>query len=582
MLGYFSGDLLDRIRKSSILVVWTAILFLVCCIIIEGSLTWDETLPLVGFYTTTIITVFASLYHHFLKLQYEISKWRYIRGGVFDFVCLLLMGCYISQPEIMALFGVIREFAVVIRIFLGTDMGRKTVQTFLQNPAKLVVSSFAFQITLGTIMLMFPRATTDLKGASFIDALFTSTSASCVTGLTVLNTGTGGNPELQSFSFFGQLVILGLIQVGGLNIMTLSTSAVLLLGGKLSFSGRVLMANFLDEDGVTSATFMIRQIVITTFLFESLGALILSLRFLDTFLYNYEQAIYYGIFHAISAFCNAGFSLFGDNLIGFSDDFIVVLTISLLIILGGLGFMVIATLISRETWSYGIKNMFHKMSIHSRIVLVMTGFLIVGGAIGLFILDFDGAQKDMSFMERVFSSFFQSVSARTAGFNTVDIGKTARGAVFLYIILMFIGASPGGTGGGIKTTTFLILLLFIKATLLGRMDVEVYGRTIPRRIVFKSVSITVLSACLCVISAILLLATQTEISTESILFEVVSAFGTVGFSMGATTQLDFFGKMVIITLMFLGRVGPLTLTLALGQQTVHSEVRYPEGRVMVG
>jgi trk system potassium uptake protein TrkH len=220
--------------------------------------------------------------------------------------------------------------------------------------------------------------------------------------------------------------------------------------------------------------------------------------------------------------------------------------------------------------------------LHAKLVLVTTAILIFSGTVLLLLLDRNGAQQGLSFEDRLWASFFQSVSARTCGFNTVDISKTSRSAVFVYLALMFIGASPGGTGGGIKTTTAALLILNIRAILLGREQVEVFGRTVPGKTIRKAIAISTLSFAVCFLVALLLLATQKGISMESLLFETVSAFGTVGLSMGATMKLDTFGRLCIIFLMFVGRVGPLTLTLALGQRPVQSGIRFPQERVTVG
>ncbi len=584
MLGWIAlGDLPDRIRKAAILTLSFGLFFLVATYLMERNLLWDALWPRIGWYGATAFSVLAALHYHRLRFIQAIRGWHAIRQALPDLVMLLIMGLLVIRPEAVAIVGTIRVLWASAWIAGNTGLGRRALGTLVRAPAKATVLSFAFAIGLGTMLLSMPRATIDGHGASFLDALFTATSANCVTGLTVLNTAPdlAANPLLPTLSRFGQIVVLLLIQAGGLGIMTLSTSAAAMMGGRLSLYGRNMMANVLDE-GVTGVQRMVHYILAMTLAFETIGAAVLTLRFLPQFPDDPARAVWFGVFHAVSAFCNAGFSLFGDNLTRYGTDPVVLPTVAFLIIAGGLGFTVVATLLTVETWSGGRRNAFRRMPEHVRIVLIMTGALIVVGFVGILILDANGSLDGMAPGQRVWAAFFQSVTARTAGFNTVNIAAISRSSMLLFLVLMFIGASPGGTGGGIKTTTFALILLVVRATLRGRTEVEVFGRTIPQATIQKAAVITLLFIVAWAVGAMLLLATQDDLTTEQILFETTSAIGTVGLTMGATTGLDTFGKTVITFLMFLGRIGPLTLTLALGQRIQAHAVRYPEGKVAAG
>lgn len=566
-------------------VVWaTGVTFLAAVLLGEGLLAWDSWWFLAVFYPVTVLSVAASLVHHGVHVFEAVRPVRALRGAWPEVVFLVVMGAVASRPEVLAVAGTLRAFASLAHVFRESDLGRRAIAALSDNPAKLLVVSFAALIALGTVVLMFPRATDDGQGAPFVAALFTATSATCVTGLTVLTTARDAlaPADVQAFSPFGQGVILLLVQVGGLGIMTLSTSAVLLIGGRLSVRGHALVRGVVEEEGVLTVQRMVRHILTITFAFEAVGAAILSWRFLADSPDDPAWAVYCGVFHAISAFCNAGFSLFSHSLTAYATDPVVVPTVAILIIVGGLGFLVIPSLLSVRTWSRGLAAGWKRMPTHARAAIAASGWLLAGGAFLLLVLDGTGAQADLSVGERLWASLFQSVSARTAGFNTIDLAGTARPAVFVYLVLMFVGASPGGTGGGIKTTTLVLLLGALRATLLGREQVEVFGRTIPPRTVNKAIAIASLSFAACLVSALLLLATQDPLASEEVLFEVVSAFGTVGLSLGATGRLDVLGQVVVTVLMFIGRVGPLTLTLALARRGTTAEVRYPEGKVIVG
>jgi len=449
------------------------------------------------------------------------------------------------------------------------------IKTFLSrhfSPARIFVLSFAGVILIGGILLWFPFSAT--KGPlRFIDALFTSTSAVCVTGLVVVNTG-------KDLSMMGQGITLLLIQIGGLGIITFSTVFFVLMGRGISFKGREIVQTTFLHTPTKNIFVILKSVLWFTFIAEALGTLFLFIRF--SFELPVGEAFYRALYHAISAFNNAGFSLFSDSLIGYQGDLIVNLTVMGLIVHGGIGFVVQYEVLSR------IRGLQKRLSIHTRIAIITTVVLMLSGAILFFIFERNHIIQDVPVLNKILASLFQSVTPRTAGFNTVDIGALTNATILLMLVLMFIGASPGSTGGGVKTTSAALLFLMIWNRLKGNEDVNVFNRTIPREIVSRSISIIFASAfSIAIITSVLLIAggghpTESRHFFVEYLFETVSAFGTVGLSMGATSKLSDIQKMALILMMFVGRVGPLTLAFSLSRSIGRKGLTYAEEGVMVG
>ncbi|MBP2641456.1 MAG: potassium uptake protein, TrkH family [Firmicutes bacterium] len=436
------------------------------------------------------------------------------------------------------------------------------------TPYQILALGFAGLIFTGAILLSLPIASTSGQGTNFIDALFTSTSAVCVTGLVVVDTGT-------HFSLFGQSVIIVLIQAGGLGFMTMATLIALVIGKKIQFRERLIMQEALNQLTVAGIVRLTRYIIKTTLLIEFIGGTILALRWYPEM---GERAIYFGYWHAISSFCNAGFDLFGgfQSLTRYVDDIIVNLTVSLLIILGGIGFTVIY-----DIWQ---NRRLSGLSLHTKVVLSSSGFLILFGMLVILVFEMNNPATlgELSWQGKLLSSYFQSVSPRTAGYNTVDIGQMQSATIFFIVLLMFVGASPGSTGGGIKTSTASILIAAIWALLRGKNDAELFSRRINPQTIYKAFSITFMASLLVIFVTMLMTITE-EAPFLNILFEVVSAFGTVGLSTGITPTLTLNGKIWLIITMFAGRVGPITLALSLALRSrKQSKVQYPEGKIMIG
>ncbi len=443
----------------------------------------------------------------------------------------------------------------------------------LLSPQRLFIVSFALVIFIGAIVLWLPYSATG-RHINFIDALFTSASAVCVTGLAVLDIG-------RDLSTTGQIVTLCLFQIGGLGIITFSVVLFGLMGRGISFKGReIIQSTFLHTPRRDFYVIM-KWVFGFAFTIEAVGTILLFFRFSQDF--PPGAAFFHAIYNAVSAFNNCGYSLFSDNLVHYQSDVIVNLTIMCLIVLGGLGFIV-----QYELFSI-LRGYQQRLSVHSRIVLLTTASLLLAGAAFFYLFEINHILKDAPLKTQVLTSFFQSVTPRTAGFNTVDIGHLTNPTILVMIMLMFIGASPGSTGGGIKTTSFTLLLLMIWNRLKGQDQVNVFNRTIPSEILTRTIAIIFASAfSVTVITSILLLLggvgnlppTESRHFFVEYLFETVSAFGTVGLSMGITPTLSPGQKLAIILMMFAGRVGPLTL--AFSWYSLKKGLTYAEESVMVG
>jgi trk system potassium uptake protein TrkH len=447
-----------------------------------------------------------------------------------------------------------------------TVPSRRPPSRGLLNPARLLAIGFAAVIGFGTLLLTLPTATTDGRGLPVVDALFTATSATCVTGLTVLDVST-------VLTTFGQVVLLLLIQVGGLGVMTVTTLFVYAIGRRISLRGDITISESLGQPRLASTGRLVRDVALLTLVVESAGAIILTVAFNADF--PLGRALYYGVFHSVSAFCNAGFSLFGPNLMDYVTNIPVNLATISLIIVGGLGFVVLSELLT-------IRHR-RRLSLHSRVVLKATAALTVVGTLSVLAFEFANPATlgALSPGGRFLAALFQSVTPRTAGFNTVAVGSLLPPTLLVLTILMFIGASPGSTGGGIKTTTFVTLLASVRSALRRREDVEMGDRRLPRETTTKAWVITALSAGLVATAILILLATEGAPLLD-VTFEAVSAFGTVGLSTGLTPKLTVAGRVLLSLVMFAGRVGPLTLAVALTRQDRPAGWRLPEERVIVG
>ena len=449
-------------------------------------------------------------------------------------------------------------------------------QSLLKSPTRIVILGFAFFIISGAILLMLPMASTG-NPLGFIDALFTSTSAVCVTGLTVVDTG-------KAFSGFGQLIILILIQAGGLGIMTVSTLFLMLTGRRPSLTGQMIVQDTYTHSGKQNPISILKDIVLFTFAIEGAGIILLFFYFFTQ--NDWQKSLFLAVFHSISAFCNAGFSLFSDSFVAYRESWMLNLVICFLIVSGGLGFLVLSELkqkilLKRRTWL--------RLSLHSKIVLSTTAIMIFSGTVLVMIMEWNNTLAHLSVQNRIIAAFFQSVTARTAGFNTLPIGQMANVTLFLLIVLMFIGASPGSCGGGIKTTSLATIVALGTSRFQGWSRPQLFRRTISEKSIRKAIRVVMLSTFVVCIGIILLQTTElggvSHLESRGmfleLLFEVISAFGTVGLSTGTTAGLSTLGKLVITGMMFVGRLGPLAVGTAVSRR-LPARYYYAEETIMIG
>lgn len=437
------------------------------------------------------------------------------------------------------------------------------------TPPKILSLGFLLLIAAGTVLLWLPISSTGDR-ISFVDALFMATSATCVTGLAVIDTGT-------QLSTFGQIVLLILFQFGGLGFVTMATLITLVLNKRISLKERLLLQESMNQNSMQGIVLLIRKVLIYSVVIELSGAILFTVRFMLDM--PFGKAVYYGIFHSISIFNNAGFDLFGDihgpfsGLTRYVEDPIVNITSMLLIFLGGIGFIVLADVLDFPKRK--------RLTLHSKVVLSTSAILIVMGAIIFFGLEFNHTLKPLHAGGKTMASFLQAVTPRSGGVTTIEIPLLRESTHFLLILLMFIGAAPGSTGGGIKITTFAILVMAVYARLRGKEDIVMFRHRISKDNVYRAITMTLLSLMLIVLATMLLSVTE-QAGFLAVLFEAVSAFGTSGITMGLTPELTSAGKLLIIVLMFVGRTGPLTLAYALKPKKGKELYRYPEGNITIG
>jgi trk system potassium uptake protein len=490
----------------------------------------------------------------------------FVRGVVVGLVIVAVLGA-LSGTLIAAIaaLGVLELGLLVVMLARG-PLFAELMRQFVERPALLILSSFAAIALVGAVALSLPAAAEQGR-IDPLDALFTAVSATCVTGLIVVDTPTAYSP-------FGQAVVLLLFQVGGLGIMVLSTFATVILGGRLTLRGERALEHVLELGSPQHAYRLVRFIVTATLGLELLGAGALAICYVQHGL-ALDQAVWRGVFQAVSAFCNAGFSLQTDSIVMFQSDPLALGTHAALIVFGGLGFVVLAWL-----WSRVVRRRRSLAPVQVRVVLWTTLVLIVVGTLAYAGLEWERTLAGLSTTDRVLNAVFQSITTRTAGFNSVDFASMRPATVLFIMVFMFIGAAPGGTGGGIKITTVVVLAAAIPDILGNRRGTTLFGRVIPLATLVRAASIAVV-ATLTMVGALMLLLLTEDAPFLVLAFEAVSALGTVGLSLGITGSLTATGKWVIIATMFIGRIGPLTLALALGQRG-RSRVQYPETRIMVG
>ena len=450
-------------------------------------------------------------------------------------------------------------------------MNGKRTGRIAHNTTRVLALGFAAVILLGALLLTLPAASVTGESVGFSDALFTSTSAVCVTGLVVRDTGT-------EYTLFGQIVIILLIQIGGLGLMTVATLFFMLLGKRITLGERLIIQESMNEDRIGGLVRLMRWVAFSAFTIELCGAAVLATRLIPDF--GFARGLYYSIFHSISAFCNAGFDLFGNysSLTAYVNDPVINFTIMLLIIIGGLGFGVL-----EDLWR---NRGFRRLRLHSKIVLWATGIAIAFGTLFTLAVEWSNPATigPLNGFQKVMASMFQSVTLRTAGFNSIDQAALHPATKLISIVLMFIGACPASTGGGIKLTTLAVLIFTVRMVARGRSEICVFKRTIPRSLVQQATTVVFIGIAVLLVDVVVLTLLEPGVDFLDNAFECASALGTVGVSSIGSANLLPLARYFIIFTMFIGRVGPLTLTLAIARRQANSKdvIRYPEDRVLVG
>lgn len=436
--------------------------------------------------------------------------------------------------------------------------------------AQLIALGFLIIILVGSVLLMLPVATKTGESTSLLGAVFTATSATCVTGLIVYDTFT-------HWTLFGQIIILGMIQIGGLGFITFGVFGMSLLRKKIGLKDRELVHESLNSMHLAGGVKLVKNIVKGTFLFEGIGAALLSLRFIPQF--GFLKGIYFSVFHSVSAFCNAGFDLFGiqekyASLTNYYDDVLVNVVIVLLIIIGGIGFIVWED-ISRN------KLNFKKYMLHTKIVITVTLILLIGGTIFFYFSESNGLFSEMNFKEKILSSMFCAVSPRTAGFNTTDVAALTEGGKLMTVLLMFIGGSPGSTAGGIKTTTLAAIFFFIVSYIKKEKGYHAFNRGLENDIIKKASTVLFINLTLALFGSFVLILTN-EVSFIDAAVETFSAISTVGMSAGITRDINVLSKIIIIILMYCGRVGSLSFALSFSERKKVPDIRYSKEEIIIG
>jgi trk system potassium uptake protein len=441
--------------------------------------------------------------------------------------------------------------------------------------SRTICLGFIAVILTGAFLLMLPFSSVDSGWGDFVTALFMSTSAVCVTGLAVVDPGT-------YYTFLGQFFLLVLVQVGGLGYMTATTFLLLLLGRKFGLKEKIAIQQSLDRQGMSGVVQLVKSIIAVTLILELTGVFVMLPVFTPQ--YGFQQGLWLSIFHSVSAFNNAGFALFPDNLIGYATSIPINIIVPLLIIFGGIGYQVIMEMYlwMRDRFTGSKERLVFPLNF--KIAVSTTLFLLLGGTLALLLIEFENPNTfgNFNFSQKLMIAWFQSVTPRTAGFNTIDYSQMTTAGLFLTTLLMFIGASPGGTGGGIKTTTFRILFSSTKSVLEGKEEVLCYQRTIPTTLVLKAVGVVFGSLTTVIVATIFISLTDPKIDFIRVFFEAVSAFGTVGLSTGITASVSTMAKLILIATMYIGRVGILLLMSAVLGDPTPTSIHYPEENLLVG
>jgi len=575
--------------KINWLVLITLILSIVSLIVEQADI--QTTLSSIFTHTLDFTILFLFLAEVIVDFVRSTDKRHFFKRHVFEVLFLIFFTALFAYNKFLlfsrasTLYGnlpgkiiIVRNIFVLLKVFGRIRKLSAFVRSLTAHPARTVLLSFVLVIVTGTILLMLPFTTPDGLGLSFVDSLFTATSAVCVTGLIVVDTA-------AAFSIWGKLIILLLIQAGGLGIMILSFFMAFILRRSLTVEDKFLISYMTSEKDMRNLGRSIQNIINITLIIEGAGAVLLFLGFRTTLGTNL-QTLFISVFHAVSAFCNAGFSLFSDSLEGFRSNTLINLTVSVLIILGGLSFVVIMNL---KGWlAAGIPNVFRKKSfsvkglnLNTRVVLLGTGILLGLGMLLFYAMEHRYSLAGLDLKTQYLAAFFQSVTTRTAGFNTISMSGLRNPTYLLMMVFMFIGGASGSTAGGVKINSLALFLAYVNSLLQDKREVTLHNHSIAKDLVLRALLI-LLFGLVNVLAGMMVLSITESAPFIYICFETVSAFGTVGLSAGITSTLSIIGKYVIILMMFIGRIGPLTLLAAAAQRIRQVQIEYPTGEILIG
>lgn len=554
----------------------------------KNSLASDVTSYVVDF------SLVFYLLKYLVKIFYDFHPLKFLRENWFEGLILFFLITYLIIIA-MSGYGILEVLSkhldsehlasyllIFLQVFFFASVLFEISQSSLMlgklnvGPAKLLIFSFLVLIGAGTVLLMLPEMT--YSGIRFIDALFTATSASCVTGLIVVDTA-------GWFTFKGQLVIMLLIQLGGINIISFATFFVTFSRKSGGIKYQSLIKDFLSAEKLSDTRKTLREIILYSILFEVIGAILIFYSWGDGVHFAaLNDKLFYSVFHSISAFNNAGFSLFSNNLFeeGISKLYGLQVIIMVLILFGGLGFITIQDIFNIGDYKQRLRHPWKRLQVNTKVALVASASLIIVGMLVFYWLGMKSGDVQDSGFPKFMEALFQSVTARTAGFNTVDISVLSPPVLIFFIFLMFVGASPGSTGGGIKTTTFAVIIKSALATIRSKENVEFFKHTISFNVVDRAYSVALFSLSIIFISTFFLTITDPEINVLSLFFEEFSAFGTVGLTTGITASLSDAGRVIIILSMFIGRIGTLTLALAISKKVMYSKYKYAHASMMIG
>ncbi|MFH0866995.1 MAG: potassium transporter TrkG [Bacteroidota bacterium] len=548
-------------------------------IVYYGFPVLPETKILLLIITKSLFIFF--FFSYFINFFYNFEPFKFFKSSLFEAVFLILLmlqGILFKYYPAIHVPHLYIQFLLLILILIETGKASSSLSSLHIGPANMFILSFIILILGGAGLLMLPEMTSSGKSMPFIDALFTSTSASCVTGLIVNDTAT-------FYTLKGQIVIMLLIQMGGISILSFATFFATFARKSQGIKQQSIISAFLGAENLFDSKGLLRRIVFFSAGIELAGTLLIFFLWSPEIHFNsWMQQVYYSIFHSISAFNNAGFSLFTDNLYNplVRNSYFIHLVIVSLIFLGGIGFTSLTDMFSIKNLRDRIRHPWKQISVGTKIALYTSIGLIILGTVVFYLLEKNNTLAGKNAFECFVLSLFQSVTPRTAGFNTVDYARLGMPILFFMLFLMFIGASSGSTGGGIKTSTFAIVSSTVWSTIRGKKNVEIFKHTITADLFKKALAVLFFSVTVCFIGSLLLMITEPDFMPIQILFEDLSAFGTVGLSTGITPDLSNAGKIIIILTMFIGRTGPLTLAFAMSTRKARGQYKYSTANILVG